>query len=129
MSTASIPVSQVPAAAPNPLGRTALIVASIGLFISCGWVIAQPFVINKLIASQPGEDQISMAAFSAITTAIYGVNMVIAVIATILGIIAWRRPGRSKIAAALTLGMSGSALVAFAALLIGAGLRALTGAA
>ena len=55
MSTASIPVGQVQAAAPNPLGRVALIIGSAGLLISCLWTIIQLSYLNLVVARQGAE--------------------------------------------------------------------------
>ena len=116
MSTASIPVGQVQAAAPNPLGRVALIIGSAGLLISCLWTIIQLSYLNLVVARQGAETVARL--HSTVSLTIYAVTLVLAIVSTIVGIKAIRRDGRSKVAAAMAIGMSGSALVGYLALLI-----------
>lgn len=133
MSTTSIPTGQAPAAAePNPLGRVALIIGSIGLLISCIWTILQMSVMNWMFAQRTGDEGVMepgsealIGLYSTVTMVIYAVTFVLALVSTIVGIRAVRREGLSKVAAAIAIGMSGSSLASYVALLIGNVLMAL----
>ena len=118
MSTASIPVGQAPAAtAPNPLGRTALVIGSAGLLISCLWTTIQLSLVNLMVERQGAEAMAEL--HSTLSMAIYAATFALALVSTILGMVALRRQGLSKVTAAIAIGMSGSALVSYVALIIG----------
>ena len=123
MSTTSVPVGQIQgAAAPNPLGRTALVIAIIGLVIAGVWTIIQLTVFNYIgMTVEDGTAQL----LSVLSTAVYGVDFLLSLVSTVLGIKACRRPGLSKLAAGIAVGVSGSSLVSFAAMLLGMGIFAL----
>ncbi|MFT4166418.1 MAG: hypothetical protein QM650_14365 [Microlunatus sp.] len=127
-STTSIPAGQDPAAAaPNPLGRIALVIGSIGLLITCLWAIAQMTVLNLMMARQATDEdgmmaqggETLMALHGTVTMVIYAVTFGLALVSTILAAKAFRRKGLSKVAAAIAIGMSGSSLATYVALLIG----------
>lgn len=124
MSTASVPTGQVAAEAPNPLGRVALIIAVSGVVISGAWMIIQLTVFNRLFANADNVEA-TMATFSMLATVVYGVTLVLALAAFVVAVLAWRRPGLSKVAAALALGASGSTAATFLAAATGNGLLAL----
>lgn len=114
MSTASVPTGHAAApAAPNPLGRVALVVAMISVVGMGVWTIVQPLYIQNVISDPAG-----MANHSLVMGAVHIANAIVTLAATILGVVACRRPGRSKTAGAIAIGAGGSSLVAYVFLLI-----------
>lgn len=123
MSITQIPVAQVSATAPNPLGRLALILASTGLLIRCVWMSLQLSVYNNVTVAAGEEDP---PAVVLITLAVYGVELALSLLATTLGIVACRRPGRSKVAAAIAVGIGVATLAGYVAMAVSTGLVALS---
>ena len=114
MSTASVPTGHTAApAAPNPLGRVALIIGLIGVVGMGVWTIVQPLFIQHALS-----DPANMSSHSIVMYGVHIANVVVTLAATILGVIACRRPGRSKVAGAIAIGIGGSTLVSYVFLLI-----------
>lgn len=114
MSTASVPTGHTTApAAPNPLGRVALIIALVGVVGMGVWTAVQPLYIQHVMS-----DPAQISNQSLVMGAVHIANAVVMLTATILGIVACRRPGRSKMAGAIAIGAGGSTMISYVFLLI-----------
>lgn len=121
MSTASVAAG--PAVAKNPLGRVALAVAILQVLVGVVWTTVQPTLISQLTMTPPtsGTDPMpsGLATIGLMTTVANATMLVLALIALVLGIVACRRAGLSKVGGAIAIGVGGSAVATYVALLIG----------
>ncbi len=121
MSTASVAAG--PAVAKNPLGRVALAIAILQVLVGVVWTIVQPTLISQLAMTPPTSPADPMpsgiATIGVVTTVANAAILVLALVALVLGIVACRRPGLSKLGGAIAIGVGGSAVASYAALLIG----------
>ena len=108
MSDTTVPTSSIVTAPDrNPLGRVALGVALVQLAVGCAMTIIQPLV---------GVRATSMEEFQSmvwVTNTGQLINIGLAVLATILGIIAWRRRNLPRTGACLAVGISGSSIIGY----------------
>lgn len=74
-------------------------------------------LINLMVERQGAETV--MELHGTVAMVIYAVTFVLALVSASLGVVAFRREGLSKVAAAIAIGMSGSSLASYVALLIG----------
>ncbi|MFT4135379.1 hypothetical protein [Microbacterium sp.] len=134
MSSTGTPTGSVlPAAARNPLGRVALIVAIVQVLGGLAWTIIQPTVIAQAAAAAlatPTDPSNPMppglATQGMITTGVNIALFVLALVALILGIVACRRSGLPRLGGAIAIGVGGAAVAGYAGLLIGSLVLTLT---
>jgi hypothetical protein len=110
MTDYSQPTTGAPApSAPNPLGRVALVLAIVHVAVLSVMAVGQPIAFGTITGA--GDPRMTIGTITTVTTVFQLVSLLLALAALIVGLIALRRVGASKIAAAIAIGVGGSSVI------------------
>lgn len=114
MSDTTVPTSSIVTTPDrNPLGRVALAVAIVQILVSGVAAAVTPIIGATATSMEEFQQNMWITGVSQIAA------IVLAVIALVLGIIAWSRRGLPRTAACLAVGIAGSTVIAYALVWIG----------